>query len=215
MFENVSPDLIYLGLVLSMWFAVTAAYVPGTGIIEGLALLGFGATVFVMMSAEMAVSWFAVLLIVIGVSLFIIMPFIRLQYAPLALGGLALQGIGGLLLFSEGQGVSVFVLALSLMIPAAYHHYVLLPMLRNMRDKPPEERDRKLIGMVGRVTKVIDPIGTVYVNSEHWSAMAEDEVEPIAVGEKVLVIGREELRLIVEPLKMKRSPSLVEEEEVS
>lgn len=208
---TVNADLLYLGLVVSMWFAVTAAYMPGTGIIEFFALAGLGVTIYIL--SQLSVSWFAVLVLMIGVSMFVIMPFIRVQYASLAVAGLGLQGIGGLLLFESGLDVSLFVLALSLLIPLAYHQLVLMPMLVNMRDRPVDEKDSNLVGMTGRVTKDFDPIGTVYVNSEHWSAMTEEEDSGIKVGDKVLVIGRESLRLIVEPVKRKRKPTEAEEEE--
>lgn len=200
---TVNADLIYLGLVLSMWFAVTAAYVPGTGVVESVALVGFAATVVVL--AQLPTNWFAVLVLIVGVSSFIIMPFIKTQYASLALAGLVLQGIGGLLLFQEDHSVSLFVLALSVVIPAAYHQLVLLPMLTNMRERPVDDRDGALVGKEGRVTQTLDPVGTVYVNSEHWTAIVEDEEIVVPIGEKVIVVDKQSLRLIVVPLKSKRS----------
>lgn len=200
----VSPDVIYLGFVFSLWVAVTAAYIPGTGIIEGLATLGFLATFIVL--AQMPTNWFAVLLVILGGSFFMIVPFVQIQYAPYALFGLVVQGAGGLLLFGDGMGVSPFILALSLLIPAAYHQFVLMPMLRNMRERPVNERDNTLVGKQGRVTKELNPIGTVYVNSEHWSAITEEDDIELKVGDRVVVVGREDLRLIVMPEKQKRAP---------
>jgi membrane-bound ClpP family serine protease len=199
---TVNADIVYLGLVFSLWFAVTAAYIPGTGIIEGVALVGFGASLVVL--TQVSTSWLAVLLIVLGGSLFMIVPFVKQKYAPFALIGLGMQGIGGLLLFTSDLSVSPLVLALSLIIPATYHQLVLMPMLRNARERPIEERDSKLVGMLGRVTHTINPVGTVYVGSEHWSAMADDGESVIEKDVRVRVTGRESLRLLVEPIKNKR-----------
>ncbi|MFW5691492.1 MAG: NfeD family protein [Chloroflexota bacterium] len=205
---TINPDLIYIGFVFSLWIAVTAAYMPGTGVIEGVALLGFGGTIVALV--QMPTNWFAVLLIVVGGSLFMIVPFIQQKHAPFALFGLVMQGIGGLALFSDGITVSPFILAISLVVPAAYHQFILMPMLRNMRDQPLTDRDTFLVGKEGRVTRKLNPVGTVYVNSEHWSAIAEDDETVLEVGDRVTVIGRENLRLIVEPLKRKRSPHTAE-----
>ncbi|TVR22534.1 MAG: hypothetical protein EA396_05800 [Anaerolineaceae bacterium] len=200
---TVNADLVYLGLVFSLWIAVTAAYMPGTGVIEVVALGSFAGSIYVL--AQLPTNWFFVMVIVLGGSAFMLVPFIHTRFAPFALGGLVLQGIGGLLLFTESISVSPLILVLSLIIPAAYHQFVLMPMLRNMKNDPAIDRDTNIIGMRGRVTRALDPVGTVYVNSEHWSAVTEEE-ENVEMGERVVVIGRENLRLIVEPLKRKRSP---------
>ena len=196
-----NADIIYLGFVFSLWVAVTAAYVPGTGVIEVVSLVGFGMVIAVL--TQLPTNWFSVMLIAIGGSLFMLVPFIRSQYAPFALVGLALQGLGGAFLFSEQLSVSPLILGISLILPAAYHQLVLMPMLRNARQRPVEDRDTRLIGQVGRVTRTLDPFGTVHVSSESWTASAEDQETVIEKGSRVVVVGRESLRLIVEPLKRK------------
>ncbi|RMG76588.1 MAG: hypothetical protein D6711_03550 [Chloroflexi bacterium] len=202
---SIDVNLIYLGLVISLWIAVTAAYVPGTGILEGIALVGLFAAIAILI--QMSISWFAVLLIAVGISAFIVMPFINVRYAPIAIIGLILQGFGGFFLFPGTQEiarVSPLILGITIILPWGYHQFILMPMLKNMKTRPVEDKDRNLIGMIGRVTKTIDPIGTVYVNSEHWSATNEDDIV-IPEGEKVVVVGRQELKLIVEPYKRKRT----------
>lgn len=196
---TIDPNLVYLGLVISLWIGVTGAYVPGTGIIETAALLGLGGSIFVL--AQMEVSWIAVLLIVIGVSGFIIMPFIQTQYAALALGGLAMQGIGGLLLFNGGDSVSPLVIAVTLVLPFAYHQWILLPMLQRINQQPISDSDDTVIGMTGRVTRDINPTGTVNVRSELWTATSE---KPLKQGDAVIVVERHGLQLVVEKIKQKR-----------
>ncbi len=209
-----NADVIYLGLVFSLWIAVTAAYIPGTGIIELVALGGLVLSVAVLV--QLPTNWLAVMFIVLGGSAFMLVPFIHAKFAPFALAGLVMQGVGGLFLFDSATlNVSVLILVLSLMIPAAYHQFVLMPMLRNMKTDPSTDRDTHLVGMRGRVTKALDPVGTVHVNSEQWTATTDDEVT-IEAGENIVVIARENLRLIVEPLKRKRAntePELAEEME--
>lgn len=202
--STVDPNLIYLVLVLGLWASVTAVYVTGTGIVEILAVgglvLGFAAL------TQMATNWFAVLLLVVGVSAFIIVPFVRrelAQYAPL---GLVMQGVGGLLLIDSGPRVSPFVILVTLLASYAYYQYVLLPMLRNALDKPVEDKDTLIIGKTGRVVKPLDPIGTVNVDSELWTATTlGDHIES---GQTIVVVNRQGLQLEVEPAKRKRESNL-------
>lgn len=198
----VDANLLYLGLIVSLWIGVTAAYLPGTTIIETVATIGFIGSLIVL--AQMPTNWVAVLLIIIGVGSFIVMPFIRQQYAALAVGGLGLQAVGSVFLFHDGVSVSLIVIAGTILLPLGYHQWVLMPMLRNARNLPTVDKDDTLIGMVGRVTRSLDPIGTVYVNSESWSAIAEDGVT-LEPGDMVTVLERDGLRLIVEKIKSKRS----------
>jgi membrane-bound ClpP family serine protease len=200
-----NADIIFLGLVVSLWIAVTAAYIPGTGIIELIALAGLGLSIAVLV--QLPTNWVAVMIIVLGGSIFMLIPFIHVKVAAFALVGLVLQAIGGLSLFNDADmNVSILILALSLLIPAGYHQFILMPMLRNMKKRPTTDRDTHLIGMQG---------GTVYVNSEDWTATTDDEFR-VEVGERVVVVARESLRLIVEPIKRKRTTietELVEEME--
>ncbi len=192
------PNIIYLALVFSLWVGVTAAYVPGTGIIEGAAILGVIGSLFVL--AQLPTNWLAVLVLVVGVSSFIVTPFLRHQYAIIAVGGLGLQAAGGLLLFRGSISVSVLVIVLTILIPFAYHQWVLLPMIDNLSRQPSEGKDDLLVGTIGRVTKEINPIGAVNVNSESWTATSDQKIR---VGDNVIVVERIGLQLVVEKIKKK------------
>lgn len=207
--STIDPNVIYLALVVSLWIAVTAAYVPGTGFIEVLAVLGIGGSLLVL--AEQPTNWFAVLLVVGGVTGFIIMPFVKQQYAALAVAGLAAQGIGGVLLF-DGMSVSLFLIALLLVIQFAYHQFALVPLLKTINRGPVASRDDVLIGSQGRVVQRIDPVGTVNVNSELWTATSSEPLEP---GTPIVVIERDGLRVVVEEYKRKRGSNNRIAEEVT
>ena len=51
-----------------------------------------------------------------------------------------------------------------------------------------------LTGMIAEVISTLDPVGTIRVNGELWSARAD---KVIAVGRQVRVSDRQGLRLIV------------------
>lgn len=207
---TVDPNVIYLAFVISLWIGVTAAYIPGTGVFEGVGLLGLVGSIVIL--SQMPTNWLAALMIVIGISMFMVMPFVKQQYAPLAVGGLVLQGIGALTLF-DGITASYFLIAITLVIPLAYHQMILLPMLRRAAQQPVADKDDLLVGQIGRVTREINPVGAVHINSESWSARSEDEEQTIPAGTPVMVVERKGLQLIVEPVKRKVMPEVQEEEE--
>ena len=197
-FNTIDPNLVYLALIYGLWTGATAVYVPGTGILEAKAFAVLALAIAVL--TQLDVNWLAVLLIVIGVSVFIAIPFLKREYANTALSGLILQGIGGLLLF-ESQQVSPFIIALTLIAPFAYFRYVLIPMLDKLRDEHVADKDDLLIGEMGVVTRAIDPVGAVNVNSELWTATSDSQIE---AGAAVIVVERSGLQLRVEALKEKR-----------
>lgn len=194
---TVDPNIIYLALVFSMWIGVTAAYMPGTIIIEVIAGIGLFGTLVVL--AQLPTNWLAVLVLVVGVCGFIIMPFIKQQYAALAVVGLALQAAGGFFLFTNDFTVSPFIIVLTVIIPLAYHQWVLMPMMVKAGE-PALAREEQIIGMQGRVVKDLDPIGTVNVHSELWTATSDKKLK---AGDVVVVVDRVGLQLIVEKVKQK------------
>lgn len=195
---TVDPDLMYLILLLGLWSGVTAAYVPGTGIAELFsAAVSLGAIVLL---TALPTNWLAVLLLVVGVSGFLIMPFIHRRFELLAVGGLLLQALGSLFLFN-GMSVSVPLIAATIAISLLYHRFVLLPTLNRRLPDAMADEDDLLLGSTGRVVRPLDPVGTVQAGGELWTARAD---HPLESGEEVVVLRRDGLMLIVEGIKHKR-----------
>jgi membrane-bound serine protease (ClpP class) len=191
------PNIVYLILVLGLWMGVTAAFVPGTGVIE---LIGAGIVFFaVYLLTNLQVNWWALMLLIVGAASFIAMPFLKRGYTLLAVAGLALQAVGATFLFQVTQ-VSPLVTAATLAIAFAYHQFALRPALERMRLRPLTDDDASLIGARGRVVRSLAPIGTIHVQGESWTAQSD---EPIPMGEEVVVVERDGLRLIVEAVKHK------------
>ncbi len=195
---TVDTNLVYLALVTSLWVGVTAAYVPGTGLFEFIATVSFIGSLVAI--SQLNASWLAGLMIVVGIAAFMVMPFIKHQYAMLAVGGLLLQTLGGLFLFRGDQAVSLLVIVVTVALPLVYHQLVLMPMLKQVANQPVANKDELIIGLIGRVTKDLDPIGTVLVDSESWTATSET---PLKTGDTVVVVERNGLQLIVEKVKQK------------
>lgn len=201
----VEPNIAYLILVCGLWVAVTAAYVPGTGILE---LVALGALVIeIVILSTLPTNWFAALMLVIGVLSFLLIPLINQRQARLAQGGLILQAVGGFFLFSHVQ-VSWLLIALTVGISLLYHRLALMPLLNRTRQQAAVIDDNgQLPGMLGRTTKTFERVGrlymgTVYVNGEQWTATSE---KPLQAGDAVVVIERDGLQLSVEGAKHKRT----------
>lgn len=195
----VDPTIVYLVLLLGLWLGVTATYMPGTGLLEIFAGAALIAALVIL--GDMPTNWGAVVIMVLGVLSFMVMPFLQQQFVPLAVGGLALQAVGGWFMF-DGLSVSPVVIALTVVLPLAYHRYVLLPILEKARTAPLLDEGDSLIGARGRVVKALDPTGTVQVRGELWTAHSDRTLKP---GTEVVVLEREGLNVYVEGIKHKRA----------
>jgi len=208
--ELIDPNIVYLLLIFGLWLGVTAAYMPGSGVVEVLAgLMLIGA--IVILSAQ-PTNWGAVILVVVGVLSFIVMPFIRQQFVLLSIGGLLLQAAGGFFMF-EDRAVSPIIIALTVGIALIYHRFGLIPILERVRQQAASTEDTTyVVGAYGRVVKALDPTGTVNVRGELWTATSSDK--DLNPGETVLVVEQEGLQLFVEGVKAKGIPQNGYEETV-
>lgn len=203
---QLAPDLVYLGLILGLWLGVTATFVPGTGLLELLSVAGISASLLLL--TGMPVNWLGVFLLVAGASAFMLLPFlIRPRHTLPSIAGLALQVAGGLLMFPADQ-VSPALIGLSVALALLYWRFALLPVLARVRKAPPPEAHDDFHGETGRVVRALDPVGTVQLRGELWSATSE---RPLAAGEEVVVIGREGLNVQVAG----RGPGAGDEEALS
>lgn len=203
------PNVAYFLLVMGLWLGVTAAYLPGTGVVEivgGITLVA----AFVMLGS-LPTNLAALLILMVGVMGFAVTPFLTRRPWWLAMIGLGMQAAGAVLLYDRGVKVTPLLIGVTLALPFAYHAFVLTPMLRRHRDQQPiTDRDSEIVGMRGRVLHTLNPMGVVLVNSEEWTAEARRKLEP---GMPIIVVGREGLKLIVELDKVKRDEFMAEEEE--
>jgi membrane-bound serine protease (ClpP class) len=200
------PNIIYLMLLFGLWLVAIAIYLPGSGILEIIALGYLVVEVFILTRAP--THWGAVVILVIGVLGFLTMPLLLPRFERYALAGLALQTIGGLRLF-EGQSVSLAVIAITIGVSYAYYRFLLLPILRRHREQAVPSEDDLLIGARGRVVRPLTPVGTVLVRGETWTAHSD---KPLAANEEIVVVERDGLQLYVEGVKQKRAPQNGREE---
>lgn len=201
----VDPNIVYLILLAALWLSVTAVYVPGTGIIEVFAVGGLIGAIALL--TQLPTNWLAVLLLVVGVLGFLVMPLIEKRLALVSVTGLILQAIGSLTLYSNGVSVALPLIAITVGAALLYHRYALLRVLESHKQKPAMLDDEPIIGAVGYVQKAIDPVGTVYVRGESWTARAD---MPLPTGTAIAVVEQDGLTLFVEAVKQKHHQPLEE-----
>ncbi len=194
------PNLVYMILIVGLWLVVTAAYIPGTGAVEILAAVAV--VVALVALVNMPTNWWAAILIVVGVLTFLVMPFLDQRFALLSIGGLALQAIGGVMLFN-GTAVALPLIVVTIGIALLYHRFALLRILEFNRSAPAMMDDQPLIGLYGYVQSTLDPVGAVYVRGESWTARSDHKID---VGTEVAVVEQVGLTLYVEAVKQKRHP---------
>lgn len=189
------PNVIYLLLMAGLWISATGAYIPGTGVAEiGGAALIIG-TLFLLSQA--AANWIAVIALVIGASLFFLLPLLKAEWERFAIGGLAIQAVASFFLFADGA-VSPLWIALGLVVAWAYHRTILRKVLMQQRTLSSTQKDAFLVGERGRVVAEIEDRGTVQVRGELWTARSRTRLES---GAEIVVTQQDGLELHVEKAK--------------
>jgi len=195
----VDPNIAYLLLSIGTLALTAEFYNPGA-IFPGvtgaicliLAFVAFG---------SLPVNWGGVALIVLAVVLFIVD--IKVAGFVLSVGGVIAFVLGSLMLFSPFTPSSPTMPRLTVSWPliilmtvtiASFFLFALSAGIRAQRTKVASGIE-SMVGATGIAASDLDPVGTVQVKSELWSAVAEEG--PISKGEQVRVVGTKGVRLKV------------------
>lgn len=192
--QTLGPDIIYVLLMLGVWLAITAIYIPGTGVPEALALISLATAGagLVFLPGNLG----GLILVLVGGGCILAIIFYRQYWIPLLSSGLAFQIAGSVLLFRVGSRPDIWVLGLVFVVALAYHQIVLLPGLMIQNQEKKLDADM-LVGMIAEVVTTLDPVGTIRVHGELWSARAD---KVIAAGRQVRISERHGLQLKVTDL---------------
>ncbi|HEC22794.1 MAG TPA: hypothetical protein ENI95_07745 [Chloroflexi bacterium] len=191
--EAAGLDVFYILLISGMWLAITAVYVPGTGVLELGAF--FSLILAAVGLAMLPTSVAGLLLLGIALGCFLALIYFRRAW-PLIVVGMACQLLGSFLLFGHGARPAVWLILIANAATLAYHQIILLPGLL-VQDRPPKVGADALLGEEGKAVTDLDPVGTVQLRGEFWSARAMDG--PIRAGQAVRVTGYRGLQLEVVP----------------
>lgn len=191
----ISPNLVYLLLMAGLWLGATGTYIPGTGIVEvagaGLLLL----TLYLM--TLVATNWIALAVLVIGASVFFLLPLLKPEWIRLAQAGLIVQAVSSFFLFKDGMVSPVLVVG-GVLLAWLYHYTILQSILKHHRELSSTQKDEFLVGAHGRVVSPIEDKGTVQVKGELWTARSIDRLER---DTQIVVTEQQGLELHVEKAK--------------
>ncbi|HEY70772.1 MAG TPA: hypothetical protein G4O08_09330 [Anaerolineae bacterium] len=188
-------NLLYLSLVAGFWLSAWAVVTPGTGVLEGLAII-----VLVIAGLGLAfvpINTWALGLLGAGIVLFGLSVWRKWTGVWLGLSALTLS-LGSVFLFRLPEGgptVHPILAIVVSLLTVGFFWLILSKALEAYRGKPSHD-PTAVLRQIGEVRTAVDPIGSVYVAGELWTATADTV---LAVGTKIRVVGREGLTLVVEP----------------
>jgi membrane-bound ClpP family serine protease len=191
----ISPNLVYLLLMVGLWLGATGTYIPGTGIVEvagaGLMIL----TLYLM--TLLATNWLALIALVIGATVFFVLPLLKPEWIRFAQVGLVVQAVSSFFLFEDTM-VSPVLVVLGVLVAWFYHQTILQAILKHHRELSSTQKDEFLVGAHGRVVAPIEDKGTVQVRGELWTARSPSRLER---GTQIVVTEQQGLELHVEKAK--------------
>lgn len=189
------PNLLYILLVAGVWTSTLAVISPGTGVYELLALATLGGTGVGLFFVPF--NGWALLPIALGLVAFIAGLWQRKwERAAIVLAGV-LFSLGSALLFENDAGkpaVNPLLAIVMTLTTLGFYWFAITRVIAALRVQ--STLDPSLVlNQIGDVRTLLDPVGTVYVGGELWSAWAD---EMIPVGSEIRVKEREGLMLKVE-----------------
>ncbi len=188
-----NPNIAYLLMLIGMaglYFELSHPGVIFPGVIGGISLiLAFYAF------QTLSVNYAGVLLIILGAILFLLEIKVT-SYGMLSVGGVICLTLGSVMLFNTGTPgvrISWSVLIPAVLVISGFFMTVAFLAVRAHMTRP-RTGDQGLIGEIAVAKEPLAPEGKVFVHGELWNATSE---EIVPVGDKVEVIGVENLWLKV------------------
>lgn len=182
------PTLAYILLVGTFWFLLAALAIPGTGLPEGLAVIGLVLAMLAL--ARLPVSIVGLLLLIGSWGL--LLNNLRRRTIGFTVGGALAMLLGSFFLFNREAGPASYWVILGMTAATVG----LFTVAQRAQQLPAQLDINRLVGMVGKATTPLEPEGTVRIAAELWSAVS---TAPVPVGGPVRVVRVQGLTLYVEP----------------
>jgi membrane-bound serine protease (ClpP class) len=190
------PNIAYILMMIGIYGIFFELSNPGAvfpGIVGGISLiLGFYSL------QTLSANYAGFLLIALSILLFILEVKVH-SYGALTIGGIVSLLLGSLMLFRSSADpylrISWGVLLTMVGVSVAFFTTVVTLAVRSQLRKPVTGAEG-MIGEPGEAMSDFDGEGKVFVLGEWWNARCR---VPLKRGDKVTVVGREGMTLIVEP----------------
>jgi len=191
------PNIAYILLLLGLYGMIFELFNPGA-IVPGIVGVICLTLAFYAMHA-LPVNFAGLALIIFGVVLFLLEIKI-VSHGVLTIGAIASLLLGSMMLIRpdaqmEVRQISWWVILSAVGLSALFFLFVVGLGLRAQRLKPVTGAEG-MIGEIGESLEVLNPVGTVRVHGETWTA--ESLIGPIAKGARVRVARIKNLMLFVE-----------------
>ncbi|MFN3307932.1 MAG: NfeD family protein, partial [Anaerolineales bacterium] len=196
-----NPNIVFLLLTIGVQAIIIELYSPG-GWVAGfigvvcvaLAMYGLGV---------LPVNWFGIVFIILAFVLFIL-ELNTPTFGGLTAAGVASLIIGALVLFNSPgvpsfQRISVPLVVVTSSVLGILFVGILLFALRAQR-APVQMGIESIIGKQGEVKAEINPVGSVQVGGELWTAELQPGQKPIPAGSRVEVTGKHGIRLYIKTI---------------
>lgn len=189
------PNVAYILMMLGIYGLFFELWNPGfvlPGVIGGICLL-----LALYAFQVLPVNYAGLGLILLGM-VFIVAEVFMPSFGALGIGGVIALVVGSIILLDtsvEGYGIAWQLIAVVAIVSSALFFGVVTLALR-ARQRAVVSGQEQLLGSGGEALDAFTDNGRVRVQGEVWQARAR---APIAAGQRVKVIGRDGLTLIVEP----------------
>ena len=188
------PNLAFIFFWLGLALLVLELFVPG-GVAGTIGALMLVASIVAL--GMLPVQLIGVVLLIASLVFFVLElkhPGIGL---PAAAGVICLL-LGGWFLFEDAARVSPLVIVPMAAVTTFFFLIVVRAAIR-IRKMRSVSRDATIVGLEGTVLRDLDPSGVVHVAAEEWSA--EATTGKPRRGDRVRVVRKDGLRLMVEPVE--------------
>jgi membrane-bound serine protease (ClpP class) len=189
------PNIAFILLLIGIYGIIFEFMNPGAiapGVVGGICLI-----VALTALSALPVSYGGLALLVLGITL-MLLEVLTPGFGLLGIGGLVAFVLGALFLFDPADADIDFSVAWELVAFTAAISMLFfsgaLGFAMKARDRPVRTGAEQMIGAVGEVVSWAGGRGSVLVHGETWAAEAS---QSFAVGTKVRVVRRENLKLIV------------------
>jgi membrane-bound serine protease (ClpP class) len=191
-----NPNVAYILMLIGIYGLIYEFSNPGS-VLPGV--VGAVSLVLALYAFQLLpVNYAGVALMALGLALMVTEAFLP-SFGAFGIGGIAAFVVGSLILIDTdvpGLGLSV-PLVLTFAIASAVLLSVIIGMAIRSRRRAVVSGSEQLIGALGEALGGFPEAGSVHLRGEIWTARSE---VPIARGQRVRVIGREGLTLIVAPV---------------
>jgi membrane-bound ClpP family serine protease len=193
------PTLVYVLLMVGLWVAVTAFYIPGTGFPEILALILLSVALYGL--THQPTRWIGVALLIGGMVWMAVLPLMSPRFYVFGEAALGVQALGSFFLY-RGTMPNIYVIVIVLFVAFVYNRLLLLPVLKDLRNGSAATEAELLMGAEGRVVRGLQPphSGTAHIQGELWTIRSPEALE---TDDRVQVIAVKGLELEVSIVKRK------------